>query len=115
MLARWRGAGGGRTASWVTCDDSEHVCVDACGFDPGTGEAFASCGDGTLTVVKETLPGKFEATQKAQTRRGARTMALDATTHTVYLPTAEFEPAKQGERRPAAKKDSFMVVVVTRG
>ena len=45
---------------------------DACGFDPGTGEAFASCGDGTLTVVKETSPGKFEVVQTVKTPRMAR-------------------------------------------
>ena len=88
--------------------------VDACGFDPGTGEAFASCGDGTLTVVKETSPGKFGAEQTVQTRRGARTMALDPSTHTVYLPTAEF-PSGGGQGRPAPKPDSFMIVVVSRG
>jgi YVTN family beta-propeller protein len=90
--------------------------VDACGFDPGTGEAFASCGDGTLTVVKETSPGKFEVEQTVQTKRGARTMALDPSTHTVYLPAAEFaEGAAAGQRRPPMKPDSFMLVVVSRG
>lgn len=87
--------------------------VDACGFDPGTGEAFASCGDGTLTVIKESSPGKFGVEQTVQTRRGARTMALDPSTHTVYLPTAEF-PADAGQRRPAPKPGSFMLVVVSR-
>lgn len=89
--------------------------VDACGFDPGTGEAFASCGDGTLTVVKETSSGKFEVEQTVETKRGARTMALDASTHTIYLPTAEFmEGAAGGGRRPQAKPDTFMLVVVSR-
>jgi YVTN family beta-propeller protein len=90
--------------------------VDACGFDPGTGEAFASCGDGTLTVVKETSPGKFGVEQTVQTRRGARTLALDPSTHTLYLPTAEMaEGNAGGGGRPQAKPDSFMLVVVTRG
>lgn len=86
--------------------------VDACGFDPGTGEAFASCGDGTLTVVKEASAGKFEVEQTVHTRQGARTMALDPSTHTIYLPTAEFPEG--GGRRPQAKPDSFMLVVVAR-
>ena len=85
--------------------------VDACGFDPGAGEAFASCGDATLTVVKETSPGKFEVTQTVQTRRGARTMCVDPTTHTIYLPTAEMEPSTGGGR-PQAKPNTFMIVVV---
>ena len=86
--------------------------VDACGFDPGTGDAFASCGDGTLTVVRETSPGKFEVVQTVQTRKGARTMIVDPSTHTVFLPTAEFNPAAPGERRPGMKPGSFMLVVV---
>lgn len=89
--------------------------VDACGFDPGTGEAFASCGDGTLTVVKASAAGKFEVEQTVKTKQGARTMALDASTHTIYLPTAEFPAGPAGgERRPQAKPDSFMLVVVER-
>ncbi len=89
--------------------------VDACGFDPGTQEAFASCGDGTLTVIKETHPGKFDVTQTVETKKGARTMTLDPTTHTVYLPTAEFEERAPGQNRPAAKPNSFMLLVVARG
>ncbi len=85
---------------------------DACGFDPGTGDAFASCGDGTLTVARETSPGKFEVAQTVQTPRFARTMALDPTTHTVYLPTAEMNPAGPGEQRPTPKPDSFTIAVV---
>jgi DNA-binding beta-propeller fold protein YncE len=91
--------------------------VDFCAFDPGTGEAFASCGDSTLTVVKETAPGKFDVVQTVRTPAGARTMGLDPMTHTLYLPTAEFEkPAGGGGggRRPQAKPDSFMIVVVAR-
>jgi DNA-binding beta-propeller fold protein YncE len=86
--------------------------VDACGFDPGTGEAFASCGDGTLTVIRETSPGKFEVVQTVKTRPSARTMALDLTTHTIYLPASELEELKPGEKRAASKPGSFMIVVV---
>ncbi|MGD1276302.1 MAG: YncE family protein [Tepidisphaeraceae bacterium] len=87
--------------------------VDFCAFDPATGEVFASCGDGTLTVVKETSPGKFESVQTVQTPKGARTLALDTKTHTLYLPTAEFEPLQAGERRPKAKAGTFKIVVVS--
>jgi DNA-binding beta-propeller fold protein YncE len=84
--------------------------VDATKFD---GDAFASCGDGTLSVVRETTPGKFELVQTVETARGARTMGIDPTTHTLYLPTAEFEPQTQGQSRPRPKPDSFMIVAVT--
>ena len=36
--------------------------VDACEFDPITGNAFASCGDGTLTIARKTSRGQFEVT-----------------------------------------------------
>jgi hypothetical protein len=84
--------------------------VDATKFG---GDVFASCGDGTLTVARETAPGEFEVVQTVQTPKGARTMGIDATTHTLYLPTAEFEPASPGQSRPTPKPGSFMIVVVS--
>ncbi len=92
--------------------------VDACAFDPGTSFAFASCGDGTLTVVKEEN-GSFPVVEKIATRKGARTMALDPATHAVYLPTAEFEPTPtpapgQGRVRPKMVPGSFIVLKFVR-
>ena len=72
--------------------------VDATKFDD---DVFASCGDGTLTVARETTPGKFEVVQTVQTPRGARTMGIDPTTHTLYLPTAEFGPPRKGKPGPS--------------
>lgn len=66
--------------------------VDATRFDPGTGDAFSSNGDGTLTVIHEDSPTQFSVVDNVQTERGARTMALDPTTHEVFLVTAKFEP-----------------------
>jgi DNA-binding beta-propeller fold protein YncE len=86
--------------------------VDATKFDPN-GDAFASCGDGTLTVARET-GGKFEAAQTVQTPRGARTMGIDPAAHMLYLPTAEFNPPAEGQSRPRPKPDTFMIVVVSR-
>lgn len=79
------------------------------------GQAFASCGDGTLAVVAETTPGKFEVVQTAETRIGAKTMGIDSSTDTIYLPTMEFEPQAPGATgRRTAKPDSFMIVVVAK-
>ena len=87
---------------------------DACAFDPATGDIFASCGDGTVTIARESSGDKFEIVQTLQTRRGAKTMAIDPTTHTAYLPAVEYEAGGQGDsRRPAAKPDSFMILVAT--
>lgn len=90
--------------------------VDGNGFDPGTGLAFSSNGDGTLTVVREASPGKFEAAETVTTQRGARTMAIDPKTHNIYLPTAEFAPSLRTtpKQRPIMIKDSFRVLVVGR-
>jgi hypothetical protein len=83
--------------------------VDVTKFD---GDIFASCVDGTLAVARETAADKFEVVQTVQTPRGAKTMGIDSTTHTLYLPTAEFEPVTQGQSRPRPKAGSFMIVVV---
>src|ERR1700736_146115 len=37
--------------------------VDAAAFDPGSGLAFASCGEGTLTVVRQSVSGAPEPVQ----------------------------------------------------
>ena len=66
--------------------------VDACAFDPDAQLAFASNGDGTLTVVHEDTPAKFHVVANVSTRQGARTMALDEKTHRVYTVTADFGP-----------------------
>jgi YVTN family beta-propeller protein len=67
--------------------------ADGCAFDPSTQFAFASCGDGTTTIAGEEAPDKLIVVQVLQTQRGARTMALDGTTHRIYLPVAQFAPA----------------------
>ena len=73
------------------------------------GQAFASAGDGTLTVAAE-KSGAFAVVQTVKTPTGARTMGMNAVTHRLFLPTAEMEPATTGRPRP--KPDTFMIVVV---
>ncbi len=74
--------------------------VDACAFDDATQLAFASCGDGTITIAKEETPGKLSVVQTLPTERGARTMALDPSTHCIYTATATIEP-KRPDASPA--------------
>ena len=74
--------------------------VDATGFDDETNLAFASCGEGVLTVVREESPDKFSVAESVPTQQGARTMALDSKTHNVWLVTAKFGPP------PAAAPDN---------
>lgn len=61
--------------------------IDACAFDPGTGLAFSSNGDGTITVIKEDSPEKFEVIDNVTTQKGARTMAVDENTHRLFTVT----------------------------
>ena len=82
--------------------------VDAAGYDPGTHLAFASGGDGTLTVVKEGSPSDFTVAQTVKTKTGARTMTLDPGSHRVFSVTATPEggtpptqSAAAGGPRPA--------------
>ncbi len=86
--------------------------VDANRFDPETKYAFASNGDGTLTVVHEDSPDKFSVVENVSTKRSARTMALDEKTHNIFLSAADFEPPAPGERRGKMKPDSFVILVV---
>jgi hypothetical protein len=101
---------------------------DGCVFDPDRGLAFSSNGgDGTLTVVKEEAPDKFNVVATIPTQRGARTMTIDPTTHRLYLSaatTAAAPEATKGETKkaPAGKgggrrgnmvPGSFVVLVVT--
>jgi YVTN family beta-propeller protein len=85
--------------------------TDAVVYDPGLKLAFASNGEGTLTVVRETKDGRYEAAASVTTQRGARTMALDPKTHTIFLPTAEFGPPAAGQTRPSVKPGTFTVLV----
>lgn len=85
--------------------------VDATGVD--NVQAFASCRDGSLTVIGQ-KDGKYDVVQVVKTPEGARTMGVDTSTNTIYLPTSEFEAPAPGATpgRPKMKPDSFMIVVV---
>jgi hypothetical protein len=68
-------------------------------------------------VIKEESKDKFTATENVSTQEGARTMALDAKTHNVYLVTAKFGPptaptAAQPHPWHSIVPDTFTVLVV---
>ena len=94
--------------------------VDATGFDPSSALAFASNGDGTLTIIHEDAPDKYRVVQTVATKKGARTMTLDPSTHRVYLVTADFGPppsptAERPNPRPSIVPNSAVVLVVSPG
>jgi hypothetical protein len=87
---------------------------DGCVFDAGLSLAYSSNGDGTITVVKETEPGKFAAISNIPTQASARTIALDPKTHRLYLSAATAMPAAEGQQggRRNFVPGSFVVIVV---
>ena len=91
--------------------------TDGAGFDAAAGMAFASNGEGTLTVVREISPERFEVAQTLKTQRSARTMTIDPKTHRIYLPAAEYGPPpaatpEQPRPRPVALPGTFEIMVV---
>jgi len=93
---------------------------DGCIFDARTGLVFCpSGGDGTLTIIRELTPGRYEVAKTIKTQVSAKTIAMDPKTHRLYLAAATRAPATPGGA--AAKKKggrrgyvpgSFVVLVV---
>jgi DNA-binding beta-propeller fold protein YncE len=110
----------------VNADDGKVVTTlpigdgpDGAGFDPETGFAFSSNGDGTLTVVHEDAPDKYSVIENVATPKRARTMALDPKTHQVYTVSAEFgttpaPTAAQPRPRPPMVPGTFTLLILSR-
>lgn len=80
--------------------------------------AFASCGEGVLSVV-DAGAADYPTIETLPTERGARTMAYDTESDRIYLATAEFGPtpaptAENPRPRPQAIPGSFTIIVVGR-
>jgi YVTN family beta-propeller protein len=91
---------------------------DAANYSPSKNLAFASSGDGVLSVVDASKPD-YPTVQSLPTQRGARTMTYDPSTDRAYVVTAEFgpRPAPTPENprpRPAIVPGSFTVIVIGR-
>jgi YVTN family beta-propeller protein len=90
---------------------------DAATFDPDKKRTFFSNGEGTLSILKETAPGKF-VSETIPTQKGARTMTIDPKAHRLYLVAARTEPVPANAPlvngrapRPKMVPDSFVVIV----
>ncbi len=112
------GCGGNKKMMVVDADNGKIVAslpigdgCDATGFDADRGLAFASAGDGTITVIRQDGAGaaKFSVAQTVSTQKGARTMAVDAKTHQLFTVTANVTGTRQDRK---IEPDSFVVLVV---
>ncbi|HEY2856299.1 MAG TPA: hypothetical protein VGJ18_25890 [Gemmatimonadaceae bacterium] len=87
--------------------------VDGTGFDPASGNAFASGADGTLTVIHEDAPDSYHVVQTLETMKGSRNMGLDPSMHAIFLSGAKFEPQAPGVRgRPKIIPGSYVLLEV---
>jgi YVTN family beta-propeller protein len=86
---------------------------DGAAFDAKNKIVFTSNGEGTITAVKVNNADNFSVLGNYTTKRGARTITINANTGTLYLPTAEFDPTKTGQNgRPMMIPGTFQVLVV---
>jgi len=86
--------------------------VDGAGYDGASGNAFASNADGTLTVIHQDSPDRYQVAQTVVTPQGSRNMGLDPNTHRLYLASAKFGPVPAGGRRGPVIAGSFAVLVI---
>ncbi len=110
------GCGGNKKMAVVDADSGKIVAslaigdgCDATGFDADRGLAFASAGDGTITVIREDGPDKFTVAETVTTQKSARTMAVDAKTHRLFTVAANVTGTRQDRK---IEPGSFVVLVV---
>lgn len=109
------GCGGNKKMAIIDADSGKMLATpaigegcDATAFDADWGLAFASAGDGTITIIREDAPGKFSVAQTVTTQKGARTMALDAKTHQLFTVTANVTGTRENRK---IEPDSFVLIV----
>jgi DNA-binding beta-propeller fold protein YncE len=95
--------------------------VDGAGYDPGTGDVFATNADGTLTVIHQDTQDTYHVVGNIPTPMGSRNMGLDPTTHRIFVAAATFAApsapaggaAPQGRGvRPTVAPGTFRLLVI---
>ena len=84
---------------------------DGAVFDPKTERIFTSNKEGTLSVLKEVSPDRYETLQTLTTRPGARTLAMDENTGRIFMPTARSGPAAAGGGSAPMLPQTFTLLV----
>jgi len=107
------GCGGNKKMAIMDADSGKVIAMpdigegcDATAFDADQKLAFASAGDGTITVIREDSPENFSVAETVKTQDRARTMALDPKRHDLFTVTAKVLPERKVE------PDTFVVIVV---
>ena len=113
------GCGGNKKMAIVNAENGKVIAsptigegCDATAFDADRDLAFASAGDGTITVIKEESADKFSVVQTVTTQKGARTMALDNKTHQLFTVTANVSGTRENRK---VEPGSFVVLLVEPG
>jgi outer membrane protein assembly factor BamB len=86
--------------------------VDGAGYDAGSGNAFASNADGTLTIIHQDTPDQYHVVENLPTPPGSRNMGLDPVTHRVFLVSAKFGPVPAGGRRGPVLPGTFTLMTI---
>ena len=86
--------------------------VDGAGFDPASGDVFASNADGTLTVIHQDGPDQYRVIDNLSTPVGSRNMGLDPTNHRVFVASAQFGPAPAGGGRRPVLPGTFALMTI---
>jgi len=109
------GCGGNKKMAIVDADSGKILAMpaigegcDATAFDAERGLAFASAGEGNITVIREDGADKFSVAQTLSTQKGARTMAVDEKTHQLFTVTANVTGTRENRK---IEPDSFVVLV----
>jgi DNA-binding beta-propeller fold protein YncE len=86
---------------------------DGVAFDAATNNIYTSNGEGTLSVIHETNANTFNLVENIKTKKSARTITIDKQSHLIYLPAADLEELKPGEKgRPKMIPGTFQVLIV---
>src|SRR5215471_11872971 len=84
--------------------------VDGAGYDPASGNVFASNADGTMTVIHQDSPDIYRVIENITTPTGSRNMGLDPATHKIYVPAATFAaPAAPADGAPRGRGQPTVV------
>ena len=88
---------------------------DGVGFDSQLKRIYASNGEGSITVVQEENENSFKVIETIATQKGTRTIGVNAKTHQVFSPTAEYLPASEAAKeksksKAAVKPGSFILM-----